>query len=307
MALTLAQQASQAATQGQQLLSSDEANQKTASDQYNTDTSEATSANQQEQAEASYMQGAGSGSNVYDSQLAQQEQAGGYNPQQLSDANSTLFGLTGAMNSANSQFNTAGGVGAYGVSAPALASYESSILNPLQTGVNTANTEVGTLNSELGTFETGANQATTSQVQSEQNTVTALNNAVVNYQAQASVAQQNMQEYATLAQQQGGLNATEQQGYAAAQQALATAQQAIAQSKLFIAQTTGQNLTNQQTTNYMNSPAYQTALGKGTSSNSGGLTVSSGSGLQPTLSAGSLQGGSGGSVLQGAIGAGQLQ
>lgn len=141
--------------------------------------------------------------------------------------------------------NTAGGVGAYGMSAPALASYEGSILNPLQTGVANANTQVGALNSELGTFETGANQATSNQVQGEQATITALSSAVTNYQAQAAQHLQTMQFYSQLAQQQGGLNAQQQQAYAQSAQLYAAASQANAQAKLLLSQTTGQNITNQ--------------------------------------------------------------
>lgn len=254
---TLQAQASQAAQQGQQLLSQDQAQASQSGTQYQNETNEATQANQNLQGEASYMQGAGSGQNVYNNELSQLQTQAGYNPSQMADANKTLFSLTGALNSANQQFNQPGGVGAYGMSAPALASYEGSILTPLTTGVNTANTMVGTLNNELGTAETGASQATTSQVQSEQNTVTALTQAVQNYQAQANASLQNMQFYSQLASTQGGLNASEQASYAQASQAYAAAQQAIQQAKLIVSQTTGQNLTNQQTQAAMTASAAQ--------------------------------------------------
>jgi hypothetical protein len=304
---TLAEQAATAATQGQQLLSQDQSEAASAKSNYDNYSGQATQANQQEQSEAAYMQGAGSGQSVYNNELGTLEDSAGYNPSQLADANKSLFSLTGALNSANSSFNTPGGVGMYGVSAPAVASYESSILNPLQTGANTANTEVGALNTELGTFETGAGQATTNQVQSEQNTVTALNNAVVNYQAQATAALQNMQFYSNLAQTQGGLNASEQQSYATAEQALAQASQAIAQSKLLLAQTTGQNITNQADINQL--PAGTSISGltsaAAKSGSSGGSSLSVGSANpQQTLSVGSLQGG--GSVLQGAVNGAKL-
>lgn len=300
MALTLAQQASQAAAQGQQLLQQDQSTAAQSKADYQNYSNEASSANQQLQSEAAYMQGAGSGENVYNRELGKLESDNGYNPSQLADANKSLFSLTGALNSTNAQFNTPGGVGAYGVSAPALAAYESSILNPLQTGVNTANTEVGTLNNELNTFETGASQATTGQVQSEQNTVTALTNAVQNYQAQAAAALQNMQFFSNLAQTQGGLNAQEQQSYATAEAQYAQASELIAQSKLLLAQTTGQNLTNQQTQAAMDAAKAQQAQARplqvqNTNTNR----------LQPTVSGSSLQGGSaiplqGGSInLQG--------
>lgn len=240
-------QAAQAAQQGQKLLADDQAKTASASDQYNSFNSQATDANKNLQDQTKYMQGEGSGQNVYNNELDTMENKAGYNPQQLSDANKSLFSMTGAMNSANNSFSQPGGVGAYGMSAPALASYEGSILNPLQTGVANANTEVGALNSELGTFQTGASQATTSQVQSEQNTATALDSAVKNYQSQAAAALQDMQFYSDLARQQGGMNAQQQQMYAQTTQLYAAAKQAEAQAGLLLSQTTGQNLTNQQT------------------------------------------------------------
>jgi hypothetical protein len=240
-------QAAKSAQQGQQMLAEDRAKSSSASNQYNNFTNQATTANKNLQAQAKYMQGAGSGENTYNRTLAQQESNVGFNPQQLSDANKSLFSMSGAMNSANQQFNTPGGVGAYGMSAPSLASYEGSILNPLQTGVANANTQVGALNTELGTLQTGASQATSANVQGEQNTVTALSNAVTNYQAQASAALQNMQYYSGLASQQGGLNASMQKDYAASVQAYAAAKQSEAQASLFLSQAAGQNLSNQQT------------------------------------------------------------
>lgn len=240
-------QASQAAQQGQQLLSQDQSQAASSQNDYNNYRQQATQANQQQQQEAAYMQGAGSGQNVYNTQLASGEKSAGFDPSQMAAANKSLFTLTGALNGANAQFGQPGGVGSYGMSAPALASYESSILTPLQTGVANANTEVGTFNQELGTLQTGAQQATSNQVQSEQNVVSALNNAVVNYQAQADSALKNMQFYSGLAQSQGQLNSQEAASYAAAYNSYESAQQAIAQAKYIMSQTAGQDLTNQQT------------------------------------------------------------
>lgn len=258
--MDLSAQAKQAAAQGQQLLSEDQAKSASASNDYTTYSNQANDANKNLQAQTQYMQGEGSGQNVYNTQLSKGEQSVGFDPNQLAGANKSLFSATGALNGANSAFSQPGGVGGYGMSAGALGSYEGSILAPLQTGVSNANTSVGVLNNELGTLQTGANQATTAQVQGEQNTVTGLAAAVQNYQAQASGALQNMQFYSQLASSQGGLNAQEQQSYAAAAQAYAAAQQAIQQSKLIIAQTTNQNLVNTQTQGAMDAA-------KGTSTN----------------------------------------
>jgi hypothetical protein len=256
---TLQAQAAQSARQGQQMLGQDQAN----ANQYKTDygnySGQATQANQNLQNYTDYMKGAGSGQNVYNTELGSLENQSGYNPAQMAAANKSLFALNGALNGANNQFNQAGGVGGYGLSAGALGSYESGILNPLQTGVQNANTQVGTLNNQLGTLMTGANQATTSQVQGEQNTVQGLQNVYANANTQAQNALSQMQFYSDLAQKQGGLNAQNQQNFAQAQQAYAAAQQAIAQSGLILSQTTGQNLQNQQTQAAMNANKAQTA------------------------------------------------
>lgn len=236
------------------MLQSDLDTSKQAGTDYTNYMGQVSGANQNLQNEAQYMQGEGSGENTYNRQLTNLETQSGYNPQQLSDANKSLFSLTGALNSANNQMNTPGGVGAYGMSAPALASYEGSILNPLQTGVANANTQVGALNNELGTFETGASQTASSQVQSEAATVTALQSAVQNYQAQADSALQKMQSFAQLASTQGGLNASMQQSYATASAQYAAASQAIAQSKLLLSQTAGQNIANTAAQNQLNAP-----------------------------------------------------
>lgn len=301
----LSAQAAQSAAQGQSLLSQDQSQAGSSQTDYNNysaqsnqATQQAQQAAQQEQQQAQYMQGAGSGLNTYNNELGTLENQSGYNPQQLANANQSLFGLTGALNGASQQFNTPGGVGAYGLTAPALASYESSVLSPLQQGVSNANTQVGTLNNELGTLMGGANQATTSQVQSEQGvetgfsqTAAALNQAAQNYQAQASTALQNVQFYSQLASTQGGLNASEQASYASAINGLASAQNALAQIQTYAAQAnqantqaglnTAQTTIDQQAINAAKTPSNTNTS---TNNNGGGLSV------QPALSNGVLQG-----------------
>lgn len=224
--------AQQANTQGQQLLSQDQANSSQSQGQYSNYSNQANQAAQQAQAQAQYMQGAGSGQNIYNTQLQQQEQAANFNPAQLQSANQNLFGLSGALNGVNQQFNSAGAFGgANGLTGSQIGSYESSILNPLQAGVSNANTQVGTLNSELGNLGTLANQATTSGVQTEQGALTGFTQAAAAYQTQAAAALQNMQFYSQLAQQQGGLNAQQQQSYATAIQGYTQAAAAMKQAQ----------------------------------------------------------------------------
>lgn len=227
----LAASAAQAQAQGNQMLQSDQSNASNYQGQYNTAYGQAQSANQDVQNYTNYMAGAGSGANQYNTQLSNLTQQ--YNPNiqgQLSGANQSLFGLTGALNGASQAFNKPGGVGAYGLSAPALAGYENSVTAPLQQGVANANTQVNALNGQLGTLMTGANQATTAQIQGEQNTLGGYQDVYANAQNQASQAMNNMQFYSQLAQQQGGLNAQQQQYYAQSISALQSAQAAMTQA-----------------------------------------------------------------------------
>lgn len=256
-------QATQSAAQGQQQYQSDISQANTYGGQYNSALQNEQGVQGQLQNQTAYMQGAGSGQNVYNTQL--QNQISQFDPNiqgQLSGANKSLFGLTGALNGANQQFNTPGGVGAYGLSAPALAGYESSILSPLQSGVSNANTQVGTLNQQLGTLQTGANQATTAQVQSEQNVVQNLQSTYAAAQTQAQQAMSQMQFYSQLAQQQGGMNSQMAASYASALASYQQSQELVSQSKellaqagLYGSQTTGQNLTNVGLQNQLNSQA----------------------------------------------------
>ena len=205
----LATQAQTAATQGNTAYNADINNAGTATGQYGTALTAEQQAQQAQQAQTSYMQNAGSGQNVYQNLLKTLTSNYGFNPQQLSNANANLFSLNGALNGANTQFNTPGGVGAYGVSAPSLAGYESGILQPLTTGVSNANTQVSTLNNELNTLMGGAQAGTTAQMTSEGQTVTNLQNTFAAAQAQANQALSQIQYYSTLATTQGGLNASQ--------------------------------------------------------------------------------------------------
>jgi hypothetical protein len=113
--------------------------------------------------------------------------------------------------------------------------------------MTTANNQLTNYNNQLGTLTGAAGNATTNQVQSEQNAATTLQSSLAGYQQQAAQAMSQVQFFNQLASTQGGLNATQQASYASAVQALAGAQASLAQAGLYGSQTTGQNLTNQQT------------------------------------------------------------
>lgn len=272
----LAAQAQTAATQGNTAYNSDINNASTASGQYAGQQANEAQQQQAMQNQTAYMQGAGSGQNVYNNELGTLTSNYGFNPAQLSNANKNLFSLNGALNGANTQFTTPGGVGAYGVSAPSLASYESGVLNPLTTGTSNANTQVTALNNELGTIMGGANNATTAQMTSEQNTVTNLQNTFTAAQTQANQALSQLQYYSTLATTQQGLNATQQQGYE-------TAIQTYQQAQLTLQQISGQAIANQAAINQLpKGTVIAGVTSDGTGATSTGTSGSTTSTKQPT-------------------------
>jgi hypothetical protein len=243
----LSQSYQQQNAQSQAMTNQDLSNASNYTNQYNTDVGQSQAAQQGVQNQIQYMQGAGSGQNVYNQELGQLTSQHDPNIQgQLSGANASLFGLTGALNGANQSFNQPGGVGAYGLSSAALGGYENSVLNPLQQGVSNANTQVNALNSQLGTLMTGANQATTSNVQTEQSSLTGLQSQYTNALAQQAQAQSNMQFYSQLASTQQGLTASQAAAYAQAQAAFQTSSAAMQTAEGAYAQAMSQAKLNQQ-------------------------------------------------------------
>ena len=251
---SLSAQANQAAQQGQQALNNYNNQSQQYGQQYGQYQNQANQAQQGVQQQTAYLQNAGSGANQYNQAL--QGYTNQYAPNlqaQLSNANQSIGQLSGQLNQANQQFNQAGGVGGYGLSAGQLGSYEQGILNPLQTGIQTATGQLNAGNATLGQIGTLANQSTTAQLGTEQAALTGLQSVYSNAVEQEKQAQNNMQFYETLAQQQGGLNAQQQKGYADSIKSLADAQNAQASAAFYASQTSGQNLTNIGKQNQLNS------------------------------------------------------
>jgi hypothetical protein len=250
-------EATQNAQQGQQQYNSDLSQVAPSQQNYANYSNQANQATSQAQSLANYMQGAGSGLSTYNSELPAMEAQAGYNPQNQNRATASLYGLNGALQGANQQFNGGGlNMGGFGsASAGALGSYENTVLGGLQAGVNNANTQVGQGNTAFANAETGANQATTANVQTEQARLTGLNAAAANYQTQAASALQNAQFYSQLAQTQGVSNAQSQQYYTAATQSLAQANELGKQAAYLQSQTVGQGLINQSQQDQLNANA----------------------------------------------------
>lgn len=266
----LQSQATTATQQGQQLLSQDQAQAGTSQGDYQNYSNQANTATGQAQSLANYMQGAGSGANVYNQQLGGMEQQAGYNPQTTQAAQQSLYQLNGMLNGANSQFAMGGNTAALGggASAGAMGNIEQSILQPLQGGLSNANTILNTQNTALQNAMTGANQATTSQVQTEQGGLTGLNQAAANYQSQAASALQNVQFFNQLAQQQGGLNASQQQAYANAIQGYTQAQAALTAANATAALVPSQQALNAAQALYYSPPKVTTPASKTSTSKS---------------------------------------
>ena len=92
---------------------------------------------------------------------------------------------------------------------------------------------------------TGAQNSTGAALTSQQNQLDAYKSTAANAAQVMQGAQQAMNNIETLAQQQGTMNANQQQAYAAAKQAYAAASLAGAQAAYAMSQTTGQNQQNQ--------------------------------------------------------------
>ena len=245
----LAAQASQSAQQGQDLFNSDKAQSAAAGSQYNTYQGQANTAAQNQSDYTKYMQGAGSGTNLYNTGLSNAQQMYGFDPKTLATATQNLTQSQNAQAALNqaSQSSTGG----YGLSGAQLGSFYQSQAAPLSNQVNAQSTAVGNLTGLANTAQTQANQVAGAGLQGEQTTAKSLNDVFVNAKAQSDQALQNMQFYSQLASTQGGMNASNTKAYNDAlnayqqgQAAMAQAAASYAQAGLLSAQTVGQQQQN---------------------------------------------------------------
>lgn len=238
----IAAQANQAAQQGQQQYQGDTASASAASTQNASDRAAATAANANLQGYTGYMQGAGSGTNLYNSGLTSAEQAEGFNPNSLATATSNLTKSQNALGAlTNASQSSTGG---YGLSGAQLGGYYSTAAAPLSSTVGYQSNAVGNLTNLLTAAQTQASQYAGVGVTGEQATSAGLNQVFQNAQTQSAQSLQNLQFYSQLAQTQGQLNAEQTQAYNTALQSYQQAQLAIAQAGLASSQTAGQNSAN---------------------------------------------------------------
>jgi hypothetical protein len=264
MAVNIDALAQQAATQGQQMLNSDLGNQSQYKSQYQNYVNQANAANQNVKNYTDYMQGAGSAGNQYGGELTKQLGDLGYNTDEMNSARGNLNHAMGAESAYNDFANTA--ASKFGMNAGGFAAANSGALGGLNNNIASNQSVVNNLEDLYKTAQTGANQFTGNVVQGEQNTLGGLQDVYTNASSSRDQAASMMNFYGQLAQQQGGLNAQQQQSFAQAKQLYAAAQQAIAQSAWLMSQTSGQNLQNQMTQNAMGSQAYKNYLQYGSPS-----------------------------------------
>jgi hypothetical protein len=231
MALDLAAQASQAATQGQQMLQSDQSQANTSRDQFNNFSGQATAANKAVGDYTDYMKGAGAAGNQYNTELTKQSSDLGYDPAQMAAARGNLNQSTGALSAYSDFANT--GASKFGLNAGGFAAANAGALGGINNNIASNQGVVNGLSDLYKTAQTGANQFTGQVVQGEQNTLGGLQQVFSNAANQRDQAGSMMQFFNQLASSQGGLNAQQQQYYGQAQQAYAGATAALAQAGLY--------------------------------------------------------------------------
>jgi hypothetical protein len=241
---TLQAQASQAAAQGQSQLANYNNQAATSKAQYGTYQAGADQAKNQVNDYTNYMAGAGSGTNLYNSELGKQMTNVGYDPNQMTAARGNLNQATGALSAYSDFANT--GASKFGLNAGGFAAANAGALGGLNNNISAQQGVVNGLSDLYKTAQTGANQSAGLGVQGEQNTLGGYQKVYEDAANQRDQAASMMNFYNDLAQKQGGMNAQQQQYYGQAQQAYAGAQAAMAQAGLYAAQA---GLANQQLNN----------------------------------------------------------
>jgi hypothetical protein len=179
-----------------------------------------------------YLKGAGSGANIYQQQQALANVNAGYDPAKMVAAQQDALRQSAAMNALSQQQNTPGQFYMPGLSAAQGAAQEQAQLAPVQQGVQNANTVLGQQNTALQNALTQAQQSTGSQLKTQEDVQTQLQNSYLDAKSQADNALSMVQFYEKQASDQGGLNASDASYYAAAVKGYQEAAQAQTQAAL---------------------------------------------------------------------------
>lgn len=202
--------------------------------QYNQYQSQADAANKSVSDYNDYMKNEGSAGNQYNTEFEKQKGELGYDPEQMTTARANLNQSTGALSAYSDFANTS--ASKWGLNAGGFAAANAGALGGLNNNIASNQGVVKGLTDIYGMAQTGANQFTGQVIQGEQTTMAGLQQVFTNAANQRDSAASMMNFYDNLASQQGGLNASQQQYYAAAKQAYASAQAAMAQAALYGAQ-----------------------------------------------------------------------
>jgi hypothetical protein len=281
MAVDINALASQSATQGQNMLNDDLDKANLYKNQYSDYQAQADAANKNVNNYTDYMKNEGSAGNQYHTEQNKELGDLGYSEGQMNTARNNLNQSTGALSAYSDFANTA--ASKWGMNAGGFAAANAGALSGLNNNIASNQNVVNGLGDLYKTAQTGANQFTGQVIQGEQNTMAGLQQVFTNATNQRDSAASMMNFYNQLASSQGGLNAQQQQYYAAAKQAYAAASAAQAQAALYGAQASQVQQQINQGNDYMNSPAYKSYLaGSGGANGSPSSPVANSGGLGGT-------------------------
>lgn len=258
--------AAQSAAQGQAQLKDYQTKATDYRGQYNTYQAQADAANKNVADYSDYMKNEGSAGNQYNTAFATKKTELGYDPEQMTAARGNLNQATGALSAYSDFANTA--ASKWGMNAGGFAAANAGALGSLNNNISSNQGVVNSLSDLYKTAQTGANEFTGTVIAGEHETLGGLQAVFTNASNQRDSAASMMSFYDDLASKQGGLNAQQQQFYAAAKQAYAQASAAMAQAGLYAAQAAQTQQQIQQGKDYMGSSAYKSYLA-GTSAAAG--------------------------------------
>lgn len=259
MALDINAMAAKAAAQGNQQLADYKNKATDYRGQYNSYQAQADAANKNVANYTDYMKNEGSAGNQYNLAFDKQKGELGYDPEQMTAARGNLNQATGALSAYSDFANTS--ASKWGMNAGGFAAANAGALGGLNNNIASNQNVVNGLSDIYKTAQSGANQFTGQVIAGEHETMAGLQQVFSNATNQRDSAASMMNFYDDLASKQGGLNASQQQYYAAAKQAYAQASAAMAQAGLYAAQAAQTQQQIQQGKDYMNSSAYKAYLG----------------------------------------------
>lgn len=159
-----------------------------------------------------YMSGEGSASNLYGRALTAQQAQTGYDPAQMAASMRNLSQAQGSMSAYNDYANTA--ASKWGLNAGGLVAANQGAQGSINNNIAAASQGFSNQQKAYELAQTGANQEAGLGVQQQQTQLAGYKQVYDNAFNQQQQAQANMQAYAKMAQDQGGLTAQQYQAYA---------------------------------------------------------------------------------------------